>query len=133
MAPGSGHRNRGKLEDRIEQIGLETIKSPPLPFEGINHIQCSHCLPPRVFSVRNGITDDVFKEMTKDTADFFVDITTDSLDTASTSETSDCWLRNTLNVFTHHFSMPLGPTFSKTFATFASSGHLQNEPKRLGL
>jgi hypothetical protein len=29
--------------------------------------------------------------------------------------------------------MPLGPTFSKTFATFASSGHLQNEPKRLGL
>jgi hypothetical protein len=70
--------------------------------------------------------------VTKDAADFFADITTDSLDTASTGETSNCWLRNLLNVFTHHFSMSLGTAFSKTFATFAASGHLRNEMAGFG-
>jgi hypothetical protein len=68
-----------------------------------------------MLSVRNGIVDAVFEEVTKDAADFFVDITIESFDTASTGETPDCWFRDPLNVFTHHFSMLLATPFPRPF------------------
>jgi hypothetical protein len=76
-----------------------------------------------VFSIGDRVTDDVFKEVPKDTTDFFVDVSTDSLDSSTAGETPDCWLRNALNVLTHNLSMTFGTTLPKTFTTFASAGH----------
>jgi hypothetical protein len=44
----------------------------------------------------------------------------DTLDTTTTSETSDSGLGNTLNVVTENLSVALGTTLSETLATLAA-------------
>jgi len=43
-----------------------------------------------------------------------------TLDTSTTSETSDGWLCDTLDVITENLSMSLGSTLSETLATFSA-------------
>jgi hypothetical protein len=114
--------SRSKKTFRTE-LGLETVECLPLALERVYDVQCGHSLPAGVLCVSHGVTDNILKEVPQNATDFFVDITADSLDAATTGETTDCRLRDTLNVFTHDFSMPLGATLSETFATFATTGH----------
>ena len=102
---------------------LETIKSPALPFESINNIHGSHGLPPGVLCVCDGVPDDVLKEVPEDASDLLIDVTADTLDTTSPSETADSWLCDTLDVLAHNLAMPLGTTLTETLTTFASAGH----------
>ena len=44
----------------------------------------------------------------------------DTLDTATTSETSDGWLGDTLDVVTKNLAVTLGTTLSEAFATFSA-------------
>ena len=64
---------------------LETIKGPALSLKGIDNIHCCNSLPSGMFSICDRITNDVLKEVTKDATNLFVDITTDTFDTTTTS------------------------------------------------
>lgn len=67
-----------------------------LSFQSIDDIKRSNGLSLCVFSVSNGISDDTLEKDFKDTTGFFVDKTGDTLDTATTGETTDGGFRDTL-------------------------------------
>ena len=98
-----------------------------------------------MLSVCDGVTDDTFKEGLEDTTGLFVDhcwgertlvrgvkwavlvvlvslTGRDTLDTATTSETTDSGLGDTLDVVTQNLAVTLGTTLSEAFATFATCG-----------
>ncbi|CAH3144424.1 unnamed protein product, partial [Porites evermanni] len=70
----------------------------------VYYIHGCHGLSLCVLGVRHGITDHVLKENFENTSGFFVDQSRDSLDTATTSKTTDGWLGDALDVITKDFS-----------------------------
>ena len=60
-----------------------------LSLQSIDDIERCDSLSLGVFGVGDSITNDTFKEDFEDTSSFFVDETGDTLDSATTSETTD--------------------------------------------
>ena len=73
-----------------------------------------------VFSVGDSITNDRFEEGLEDTACLFVDHGRDTLDTATTSKTSDGRLGDTLDVVAKNLSVTLSTSLSEALAAFAT-------------
>jgi hypothetical protein len=80
----------------LVRLTSETVDGSALTFEGVDNVQGGDSLSLGVFSVSDGITDNVFQENLEDTTGFFVDQTRDTLDTTTTSETTDSRLGDTL-------------------------------------
>ena len=76
--------------------------------------------PLRVFSVRDRVTDDVLEEDLEDATGLLVDETGDTLDTTTTSETTDGGLGDTLDVVTKNLAMTLGATLAEALAALAT-------------
>jgi len=53
----------------------------------------------------------------------FVDHSRNTLDTTSSSKTTDSWLGDTLDVVSQDLSVSLGTTLAEALATFAASSH----------
>ena len=102
----------------------ESVQGAALPLEGIDNIHGGDGLPLGVFSVGDGITDDVFQENLEDTSGFFVDQARDTLDTTTTSQTADGGLGDTLDVITQDFAMTLGASLSESLSSFTTSSHV---------
>ena len=94
-----------------------------MPLEGIDDIHGCDCLPLGVFSVGNGVPDDVLEEDLEYASGFFVDETADSLYASSSREPSDSGLGNTLDIIAKNLAMTFGASFSESLSSFASSGH----------
>jgi hypothetical protein len=78
-----------------------------------------------VLGVGDGITDDILEEDLEDTTGLFVDEARDTFHTATTSETTDRRLGDTLDVITKYFPVTLGATLSESLATsFTTSRHI---------
>ena len=73
-----------------------------------------------MLSVGDCITDDALEEGLEDTTGLFVDHGRDTLDTATTGETADSGLGDTLDVVAKNLSVTLGTTFAKAFSSFAA-------------
>jgi RNA polymerase-binding transcription factor DksA len=67
-----------------------------LTLESIYNIEGGDGLSLGVLSVGDGVADDTLEEDFEDTSGFFVDEAGDTLDTATTRETTDSGLRDTL-------------------------------------
>ena len=96
-----------------------------MPLEGIDDIHSGDSLPLGVFGVGDGITDDVLKENLEDTAGLLVEQARDTLDTTTSRQTADGGLGDTLDVITQNFAVTLGASLSESFASFASSSHVE--------
>ena len=94
------------------RLSTESVQSTTLSFQSVHDIHGSDCLALGMLRVRNGITDDVLKKHLQNSSSLLVDQTRDTLDTSSTSQTSDCWLRDTLDVITKYLSMTLGASLA---------------------
>jgi hypothetical protein len=64
----------------------------------LNHVERGDSLAFGMLGVRNGVTDDRLEKGLEDTAGLFVDHGRDTLDTTTTSETTDGRLGDTLDV-----------------------------------
>ena len=73
-----------------------------------------------MLSVRDGITDDTLEEGLEDSAGLLVDHGRDTLDTTTTSETTDGGLGDALNVVTKNLAVTLGAALAEALATFAA-------------
>ena len=104
-------------------LAAESVQSTALAFQSIDDIHGGDSLPLGVLGVGDGITDDVLKENLEDTTGLLVNKTRDALHTATTSETTDSGLRDTLDVITKYFPVTLSATLSKALASFATSSH----------
>lgn len=107
----------------IKELSAEAVEGASLSLERVDDVEGGDGLSLGVLSVGDGITDDVLEEDLEDTSGLFVDQTGDSLDTASSSESTDGWLGDTLDVITKDLSVTLGAALSESFTSFSTSRH----------
>ena len=67
-----------------------------------------------MLSVGDGVPNSTFEESLEDSSGFLVDQSGDSLNTTSSSETSDSGLGDSLDVVTEDLPVTLGTTLSET-------------------
>ena len=105
-------------------LTAESVQGTALTFQGIDDVHGCDGLPLGVLGVCDGITDDVLKEYLQDTTGLLVDQARNTLDTTTTSQTTDCWFGDTLDVITQHLPVALSAPLSKTFSSFTTSRHV---------
>ena len=91
-----------------------------MPLERVDNIQRGDRLAFGVFGVGDSITDDALEEGLENTTGLLVDHGRDTLDTATTSETADGGLGDTLDVVAKNLAVTLGAAFAETLATFSA-------------
>ena len=131
MLPGYPPVATGKpqLEEKkatkptTKRLSTETVEGSALTLEGVDDVEGGDGLSLGVLGVGDGVTDDVLEEDLEDTSGLFVDQTGDSLDTTSTSETTDGWLGDALDVIPKDLSVTLGAAFAESFTSFSTSRH----------
>src|SRR5690349_13796182 len=96
----------------LVSLTSETVQGTSLTFQSIDDIHGGDSLALSVFSVCDGITNDVFQENLQDATSFFVDETADTFHTTATGQTTNCGLGNSLDVITKNFAMTFGSTFA---------------------
>ena len=101
----------------------ETVKGPSLPLEGVNDVEGGNGLSLSVLGVGDGVPDSTLEESLEDSSGLLVDQSGDSLNTTSSSETSDSGLGDSLDVVTEDLPVTLGTTLSETLSTFTTTGH----------
>ena len=123
MLANNTAENDTTVVDLLISVDLtsETVESATLPLQSINHIHSSDSLPPGVLGVGNSVADDILEEDLEDSSGLFVDQTADTLDTTSTSKTTNSRLGDTLDVISKHLPVPLGSSLSQSFSSFPSS------------
>ena len=94
-----------------------------MAFQSVDDVHGGDGLSLGVLGIGDGITDDVLQENLKHTTGLFVDEARDTLDTTTTSQTTDSGLGDTLDVITQHLAMTLGASLSQSFSSFAASRH----------
>eukprot|EP00804_Cyclotella_cryptica_P025118 CCRYP_012983-RB/>CCRYP_012983-RB protein AED:0.44 eAED:0.44 QI:0/-1/0/1/-1/0/1/0/107 len=73
--------------------------------------------------VGHRITDDIFEKNLEYTTSLLVDETRNTLDAATTSETADGRLGDSLDVVAKNLSVTLSASLSKTFTSFTTTRH----------
>ena len=91
-----------------------------MTLEGIDDVKRSDGLALGVLSVGDSVTDDTLKEGLEDTTGLLVDHGRDTLDTTTTSKTTDSGLSDTLDVVTQDLAVTLGATLSETLSTLST-------------
>lgn len=112
-------------------LTTKTIQGPSLPFKRINHIHGGHRLPPGMLSVSHSITNHILKEDLQNTSGFFINQSTDTLHTSSTSQSANCRLRNALNVVSQNLPVTLRSSLSQTLTSFSTTWHFCGWIERL--
>ena len=69
----------------IVGLSSESVESTALPLEGVDDIHGGDSLPLGMFSVGNGVTDDIFKEYLQDSTSFLVNQARNTFHTSTTS------------------------------------------------
>lgn len=128
----------------MSNLSTETVQSAALSLESIDNIEGGDSLSLGVLGVGDSVSDDTFEEGLQDAASLLVDhcldglaiicdawqegskpgesrhTGRDTLDTATTRETTDCRLGYALDVVTKNLSVTLGSAFAETFSTFSA-------------
>ena len=104
-------------------LTTEAVQSAALAFQSVHNVHGGDSFPLGMLSVSDGITDDVLEENLENSASFLVDQARDTLDTATTGQTTDGRLGDTLDVITKHLSVTLGAPLSQTLSSFAATRH----------
>ena len=107
-------------EFKGHSLTAEAVQCPALSLQGIHNIHCGNGLPLGVFCVGNGISDYVLQEDLEHTAGLFIDHAADTLDTTTTSETTNGGLCDALNVVAENLPVPLSTSETLASQAFAS-------------
>merc|ERR1719377_305259 len=82
----------------------EAVDGAALALQRVDHVECCHGFPPRMFGVGDRVTENVLQERLQDTSRLIVDQRTDPLDATAASQTTDGWLGDAIDVVSHHLS-----------------------------
>ena len=102
----------------------EAVESAALSLESVDNVESGDGLSLGVFSVGDGVTDDVLQEGAEDGAGLLIDVGGDSLDTTTTGESADSGLGDAHDGFLEGFLG--GVALSTLLATFAFSTDLSS-------
>jgi hypothetical protein len=114
------------IDTKTTRLTTETVQGAALALQGVDDVERGDSLALCVLGVCDGITDDTLEECLEDGARLLVDHGRDTLDTTTTSETSDGGLGDTLNVVTQNLAMALGTALAEALATLAASSHVDS-------
>ena len=89
---------KGQTEILVICLSTKAVESAALALERMDHIKSSHSLATSVLSVGHSVTNDVFEEHLEDTTGFFINKSRNALHTSSSRKTTNCWLRDALDV-----------------------------------
>ena len=121
------NRSDFKIRDQVSEksrcLSSESVEGTSLALEGIDDVHGSDGLPLSVFGVGDCVPDDVLKEHLEDTTGLLVDEARDTLDTTSSSKTTDSGLGDSLDIITKNFAMSLGTAFSQSLSPFTATSH----------
>jgi len=101
-------------------LTTEAVKGAALTLEGVDDVERSDGLALGVLSVGDSVADDTLEEGLENTAGLLVDHGRDTLDTATTRQTADGGLGDTLDVVAQDLAVALGTTLSETLAALAA-------------
>jgi hypothetical protein len=107
-----------------EGLAAKAIQGTALSLEGVDHVHGCNRLALGVLAVGNRVANDVFQEELQDATHFLINEARNAFDTASTSQSTNGWFRDALDVIAEHFAMALRTTLSQTFATFSTARHV---------
>ncbi|KAG4948179.1 hypothetical protein JHK82_041359 [Glycine max] len=111
-------------ENQAKTLTTKSVEGPSLPLKRINNVHSRNGLPPSVLRVSNGVTDDILQEDLENTASLLVDQTADTLHATPASQTTNRWLRNSLNVVAEHLTMSFCSSFSQSLSSLSTPRHL---------
>ncbi|KAJ8667544.1 hypothetical protein QAD02_009207 [Eretmocerus hayati] len=100
------------------------IEGTSLAFQGVDYVHGGDGLPLGVLGVGHGVTDDVLEEHLQHASGLLVDQSGDTLDSATTGQTTNRGLGDALDVVTQHLPVSLGASFSQSLTSLASACHL---------
>jgi hypothetical protein len=106
-----------------ERLTSESVQGTSLTLQGVDDVHGCDGLTLGVFRVGDGIADDVLKEDLEHAAGLLVDQAGDTLDTATTGQTANSRLGDTLDVITQDFAMTLSAALAESFTSFTASRH----------
>ena len=104
-------------------LTAESVQSTSLAFQSIDDIHGSHGLPLGMLGVGDSIPDDILQEDLEDTSGFFVDQARNTLDSTTTSKTTDGGLGDSLDVVAQNLAMALGPALPESLSSLSASRH----------
>ena len=109
----------------VEYLTTESVQGASLSLEGVDNVHGGHSLSLGVLSVNHSVSDDGAEEGAQDLPGVAVDVRGDSLDTASSGESSDGWLGDSLEDWSSplsgvSLSGNLAVSFAYAFSAFAS-------------
>ena len=104
-------------------LASESVQSSALSLQSIDNIHGSDSLPLGVLSVGDSISDYILQEYFENSSGLLIDQSRDSLHSASSCQTSDSRLGDSLDVISQNLSVPLSASLAKSLASFASSRH----------
>lgn len=126
LTEGHGALKRAFLFGRssISCLAAKAVQGASLALQGVDDVHGGDGLPLGVLGVGDGVANDVLEKHLEDAASLLVDQARDTLDAASTGQTTDGRLGDALDVVTKDLAMTLGATLAESLASFASSRHV---------
>jgi hypothetical protein len=106
-----------------QDLTAEAVQGAALSLQSVDDIHGGDSLALGVLGVGDSVTDDVLKEHLEHTAGLFVDEARDALDTATTSQTTNSGLGDSLDVVTKNLAMTFSATLPESLASFAATRH----------
>lgn len=97
------HQSNGSIN-----LSSESIQSASLFLECTHNIHWSDGLSLCMFGVCHGVSDNIIQKHFQHSSDFFIDQSTDSLDSSSTRKTTDRWLSDSLDTVVQDPVMAFG-------------------------
>ena len=107
-------------------LAAESVESAALPLEGVDNVHGSDGLSLGVLGVSDCVTDHVLQEGFENTAGLLVDEARDTLDSATTGQTTDSRLGDALDVVTKDLPVTLSASLSQAFASFTTTRHVSS-------
>lgn len=101
----------------------ETIEGASLSLEGIDDIHGGNGLSLGVLGVCDCITNHIFEKDFQDSTGFFIDVSRNTLDSSSASESSDGRLGDSMDIISQNLSVAFSSRFSKSFSSFSAARH----------
>ena len=101
----------------------KTVKGTALTFERVDHVHSGNSLALGVLCVGDRVPDHVFQKHFQHPTSLFLDKTGDTFDASTTSQTSDSWLSNTLDIVPQDFPMALSAPLTKAFTALPTTRH----------
>lgn len=105
------------------RLSAEAVQGAALTLQSVDDVHGRHRLSLGVFGVRDGVADHVLEEHLEHAASLLVDQARDTLHATTTGKTTDCRLRDALDVVAQHLAMTLGASLAESFASLSTSRH----------